>query len=254
VKIESDQTTAQHTDADNVVPLPRDWLGPRDQLVPVGKVAAADRAGSAPPTAEDFWSEDSAALQDAWQAPEPRESAGPAAQPQLEGDAGVTASVSRLRAPAMRARLVAVAAVIAALAATALAVWHPGSGSPPARSDGHPSSKLAADTKVSTGHARSTHVVTRPQPRVSHPRIVAKRSKAKRATHRVKDKPLTSSSDANTSNASAAGSTSSIEAQQTTPVVANPTPQHEDSMVSGGDSSTGHPTGAGAAIAPGYIP
>jgi hypothetical protein len=68
------------------VRLPRDWLGPREELVPIGPAARArararaapapagrnDLADQAlPPTA--FWSQDSAALHDAVQAP----SAGP---------------------------------------------------------------------------------------------------------------------------------------------------------------------------------
>jgi hypothetical protein len=62
---------------DNVVRLPRDWLGPLDELVPVGSAARAraqgsaehDSVGALPPTADDFWGEDSAALHDAIQAP-----------------------------------------------------------------------------------------------------------------------------------------------------------------------------------------
>jgi hypothetical protein len=59
---------------DNVVRLPRDWLGPREELVPVGSAVHAGGTtehGSVetlPPTAHDFWGEDSAALHDAMQA------------------------------------------------------------------------------------------------------------------------------------------------------------------------------------------
>jgi hypothetical protein len=58
------------------VRLPRDWLGPREELVPIGPAAHARAAAAAadeladqalPPTA--FWSQDSAALHDAVQAP-----------------------------------------------------------------------------------------------------------------------------------------------------------------------------------------
>jgi hypothetical protein len=56
-----------------VVRLPRDWLGPREELVPVGPAAlrglAAPFDDGLPPTAEAFWSEDSAALHDAVRAP-----------------------------------------------------------------------------------------------------------------------------------------------------------------------------------------
>jgi hypothetical protein len=54
------------------VRLPRDWLGPREELVPVGRAAgpvAPFGDDGLPPTADAFWSEDSAALHDALQAP-----------------------------------------------------------------------------------------------------------------------------------------------------------------------------------------
>lgn len=59
----------------------RDWIGPREQLVPFGARAtetaerrprsdlAFDAEPALPPCAEDFWGEDSAAVQDALQAP-----------------------------------------------------------------------------------------------------------------------------------------------------------------------------------------
>lgn len=56
-----------------MVRLPRDWLGPREELVPVGPAAGPAVApfgeDGLPPTAEAFWSEDSAALHDAVRAP-----------------------------------------------------------------------------------------------------------------------------------------------------------------------------------------
>jgi hypothetical protein len=55
--------TEQAQSAPNVVPFPRDWLGPREELVPFGPAASGD-AGRAPPSASDFWSEDSAAVQE----------------------------------------------------------------------------------------------------------------------------------------------------------------------------------------------
>jgi hypothetical protein len=52
-----------------VVRLPRDWLGPRDELVPFGPRASSEDAEEPPPTAEDFWGERSASIHDALQAP-----------------------------------------------------------------------------------------------------------------------------------------------------------------------------------------
>ncbi len=60
---------------DNVVLFPRDWLGPRDELIPIGRPpersanGPADHGGPTP-TADDFWSEGSAAVQNALRAPE----------------------------------------------------------------------------------------------------------------------------------------------------------------------------------------
>jgi hypothetical protein len=57
-----------------VVRLPRDWLGPRDQLVPFGprassRTAEEPAADEPPPSAEDFWGERSAAIHSALQGP-----------------------------------------------------------------------------------------------------------------------------------------------------------------------------------------
>ncbi len=59
---------------ENVIRLPRDWLGPPEELVPIGPAARAraaqrDAEQGMPPAADAFWSEDSAALHDAVQAP-----------------------------------------------------------------------------------------------------------------------------------------------------------------------------------------
>ncbi len=54
--------------------FPRDWIGPREQLVPFGPAAGPPRQTTAPfglpPSADDFWGEGSAAVQDALQAPD----------------------------------------------------------------------------------------------------------------------------------------------------------------------------------------
>ncbi len=61
-----------------VVRLPRDWLGPRDELVPLGPASGDPAPGAAPPPSptpppspEDFWGEGSAQIQDALQGPSP---------------------------------------------------------------------------------------------------------------------------------------------------------------------------------------
>lgn len=60
---------------ENVVRLQRDWLGPREELVPMGSRAGTADApadtdtASLPPTAASFWDEDSGSLQAPMQAP-----------------------------------------------------------------------------------------------------------------------------------------------------------------------------------------
>jgi len=58
----------------NVVRFPRDWLGPREELIPFGPSAEGPsndtRSAGRPPTADDFWGESSSSIQDALQAPE----------------------------------------------------------------------------------------------------------------------------------------------------------------------------------------
>ena len=82
---EGRQTEAGEREAQpraTVVRLPRDWLGPREELVPFGPRATSQNAGGAassdaspssveepPPSAEDFWGERSAAIHNALQAP-----------------------------------------------------------------------------------------------------------------------------------------------------------------------------------------
>ncbi len=59
----------EHEAQPNVVRLPRDWLGPRDELVPFGPRARTP-ADDRPTSAADFWGEQSAAIHDALQAPD----------------------------------------------------------------------------------------------------------------------------------------------------------------------------------------
>ena len=109
------EDTSQSTS--KVVRLPRDWLGPHEELVPFGKRAApagVERGGAEPsgppPSAEDFWGERSAAIHDAVQSP---------------ADEGGAASASRTTSPhaiAPARRRLAAASILAVAAATATVI------------------------------------------------------------------------------------------------------------------------------------
>lgn len=64
------QTANSSTFDDNVVRLPRDWLGPRDELIPFG-ASANGHSGPAVASASDFWGEESSSLQSALDTPPP---------------------------------------------------------------------------------------------------------------------------------------------------------------------------------------
>jgi hypothetical protein len=103
------------------VRLPRDWLGPRDELVPLGRhtetreaepapaqlTSASALIAEPPPSAADFWGERSAAIHDAVQAP--------------AGDAGPVKPSRRLGAPALWRGAAAAGLAIAAAAITFVA-------------------------------------------------------------------------------------------------------------------------------------
>jgi hypothetical protein len=118
------------------VRLPRDWLGPRDELVPFGPRAeseapdppATETGSDAPPSADDFWGERSAAIHGALQAPESWADvdSAPSGSTRSDGDVTERGSVRvravRLPRPDRRAAGVAVAALAAAAVAFVVVV------------------------------------------------------------------------------------------------------------------------------------
>ncbi|MGH2930386.1 MAG: hypothetical protein ACRDL8_19435, partial [Solirubrobacteraceae bacterium] len=86
--------------------LPREWLGPRGELVPiapVGESPSADPDLDAIVSASAFWSEDSASLQDVVQAP-PVAQARPVAQAPAPVQTPETPRTRRLTLPRLRNR------------------------------------------------------------------------------------------------------------------------------------------------------
>ncbi len=111
--------------------LPRDWLGPREELVPFGPRAESEApdppatatSSDAPPSADDFWGERSAAIHGALQAPESWAGVDSAPSGSTRSDGHVTErrSVRARAVPLPRADRRAVALALAALAAAAVA-------------------------------------------------------------------------------------------------------------------------------------
>lgn len=155
---------------DNIVQLPRDWLGPREELVPFGPSARPDSSQPAEPdevSPEDFWGERSAAVQDTLEHEAARGSAF------AQEPAGVR--MERLRRPALAAGIAALVASAVAVPLTLItqagAPRHSTVASnlrpyhhramPPAhlraqRSAGHQRARSSRSTKPSR-HARVTH-------------------------------------------------------------------------------------------------
>jgi hypothetical protein len=178
---------------ENVIRLPRDWVGPPEELVPIGSAARNREAQRAPnddlPQAADaFWSEDSAALHDAVQAPpaRPRQRVAPPVGlvPPVAGLRRVPSvhlpglgALRRLERVSWRSGLPAVG--VAALAVAAVIGMGEGPASrrtaprtPPSHTTA--SSGLTGSTDAASGEkaaaARSRHVVRRHTPKAHQPK------------------------------------------------------------------------------------
>ena len=154
---------------ENVIRLPRDWLGPPEELVPIGPAARARAArreleDGMPPAADAFWSEDAAALHDAVQAP-------PEVTPErLRPPVGLVAPVSSLGIPALgrlpglgslgrhgrvSRRWALLAVPIAALLVVAVIGTAEGPGSHPAATKSSVSRRTATANVTSTPQSAS---------------------------------------------------------------------------------------------------
>ena len=149
---------------DNVVQLPRDWLGPREELVPFGPRAWAQDVSADPAAeeegafaADDFWGENSESLHTAVRGPVVTSTAEatPGGLPAAQATAApvIDAMVKPSR-PAFSLRIPVAAAVVvvATVAAVAVLVLSGGArpgGAPPVIAAG-------ANAEVLTGHLSST--------------------------------------------------------------------------------------------------
>ena len=100
-----------------MVRLPRDWLGPREELVPFGPRSAPPEADETPPSPADFWGEQSAELQSAVRGPAVCEDPddGPDAAPAIR-----FGRVDRRAMAGVAAVLMIAAATVVALVANSL--------------------------------------------------------------------------------------------------------------------------------------
>ena len=229
----------------NVVPFPRDWLGPRDELVPFGPAAPnessggsadSDNLGSAAASA--FWGEDSAAVQ----------------EPELVSVPRDTVS----RRFALRGRWMALSALAGVVALTALItaalIGHTRSGLPtsataaPLTLFGGLNSSLIAGAHAAGQLAAHQW----PQP---HP--AARRPVAVRTASRGHAEPSTAAAAASSPAPSSTATQVAQVVQQPVAPRAHVPSTPEASTATSAHSSTGGRTpafGAGGALGPGHSP
>jgi hypothetical protein len=231
--------TAESTS--KVVRLPRDWLGPHEELVPFGRRAAppsvehGQPAPAGPPSADDFWGERAAAIHDAVQAP----AEGGVPEP-LSGGKSIPAA----HRFGLGRRSLAVASIVAVAAVSAIVIVSAGSGH---RVPAGPRLNMAAI--LSSGVSRIL---------IGPPRIIsANRAsrphvrQVRRASHRL---PLTKPAPRVTQQQSSAPPPAPTYAARATPVSAPP-PYHSSLGVSTSHADTSPPhasasASSGATVSP----
>lgn len=146
-----DTNRAGRSSGDNVVPFPRDWIGPLDDLVPFGSAADAgpeDEELEQALVADSFWSASSASLHQVVEAP--MDSAGVEApalkQPEVPAETTavsgcrrvITARVTRRSAarPTSRFRMTALLVAASVAVAGVVSALEAGSGTPIAHRQG----------------------------------------------------------------------------------------------------------------------
>jgi hypothetical protein len=264
---------------DNVIRL-TDWLGPREELVPFGPAADSEQARSSGrdatdpvPAADDFWSESSAAVQDALMAPyaDPRHvSAATRRAPRSRASAAVVWGRRRasLLAPAtgrtkegkrpreLSGRALAVTLVVGLVAALVVSGVETRGESSPARLGGHGAtarvdltthSRIVASASRSLGRRATARLPSRA--RTFHPAGSRRAGGQTNVRHRATGPAVS---------AQPVGYTTP--ATQTTPV-ANPThastsstPATTSAAGSGSGSGSQPTLGANGSLAPGSSP
>jgi hypothetical protein len=240
----------------NVVPFPRDWLGPRDELVPFGRDAAEEPGADAvaadvheisvapPPGPDAFWGEDSAEIHAVLQGPDV------GARDQEQRDADKPTPTTRRR-PRRAVALIA-AVLVAAVAAVTVAVVELGgrSSSPPVQE----AIFNPASGSLSAQHARLATwrkyllALTAHAPRKVMPHVTATPARH-RPVHTSARKPShhatpvhTSSHAYPVSTQSAPRSTSTVSSAPSAPVSSSVSTQPVDAPSSSSGSVVSEPT------------
>lgn len=233
---------------ENVIRLPREWIGPLEDLVPIG--SAADDQG-APTTPDAFWSENSSALHDAVQAPTP--------PPDVQAVEPPPVRRAPRRRP--RPRLVLAGAAAVVVAAVAVIGTLDGPVGPPARASGE--HRLAAADVPNPFHRVARQVTT--QQLTTPPRDRTRIRSDRRASLRSRQPAVhvTGASGEASESAltpSTASSRASDAATTTTPTTSSATPSEP---TSGSAHADGTPVttpiqqpafGAAGALGPGTSP
>jgi hypothetical protein len=193
---------------ENVVRFPRDWVGPLEDLVPIGSRARAEEQDdahdvpAAPSAADDFWSESSSAVHEAIQGP--ARDAEPVATSRALRTRARTWRARRPRLPDLRLRMpwTAVAAAVAIVVVIAVAAIGlvEGSSSSSGRhattraaaiggtpsSPGHhgSSSARSADRESASRAGNLSHRPTAQARRIQHSASVSRRHVSARTTQR----------------------------------------------------------------------
>ncbi len=256
---------------DNVVQLPRDWLGPRSELVPIG--SAADRADAEKArgasgvteltsrdlvTQDDFWGGELDSI--------PRPVVAPRAHPVTDGIAARCPPVRRRRAPRpsfppIGRRAVAVAAGLAGTVAAAVAfgVAGAGSGAPQPLAAATPGSARALIPAIQKHEFRGVATISLKhgaarQGRVAGGRVARTHHARPPAPHADAGSSVFVRSTARTSSSSATASSGYVAPVSSEPITrpATTSGTASKSSAQSGTSKPG-PVGAGAPIAPGTL-
>jgi hypothetical protein len=225
---------------DNVVRLPREWLGPREELVQIG-VPDAD---AAPPAPEDFWGEGSSDLQSALLGPSADEES-------AEDTSGPFGRRDWLRSwPARTPAVIAGALVLAVVVISAIGGQLHGTPHPQVASLSDLPNGSNSSLRVMEGDARHLalnpargrrgHDSARRRAHASHPRV----SKRRRAATSESTPPTLIASSPSSNTSATYGDSSSVSSNSSQTVSSTPAQAASAQPAFGANGSLGPGRGA----------